>query len=385
MQREKTKLDLTEFEKSTGHLLHPQWIKEKLTHPFDRMTMVVCRDLVPLSIERLVDNIGLAFDYENSNTGMYGISYFTKAGCPQITEFCQPGIDLVVSAGNIVEMIKKFPERRFRLYIGKPNEVDLQSGYLQVLTSEELTKISKQFTPEQCRQIDEVLFDGNPPEKYNGSFQDYFREMKSHPLVQNRKVSFRINTQIERNDLRHGQIPKLTFVLANEIKELLPPHCQGGYNVYSGNPITSQVADSLAELLNLPDLDKPLEPWYVPRIRIGPGNEDYIGFPEQIYIGGFGGFGDKIPYEAIRNLILRVKNANKSTKVILELGTKLVEDTCVLVTPEKPENVELSDVTNGMSDMLYFELPNIGTVIVRPVSYEFWQNKLPNKLSINVV
>lgn len=376
MLAEQNPLSDSEVDTSLNTLQHPSWIKEKLTHPYEEMTMVVCKDLVPLSITRLVDNIGLPFDYNNPNVGMFGISYFTKAGCPQIAEYCQPGVDLVVSAGNVVETIKRFPDRQFRLFVGRPNEVDTQYGFIQVITPEELTDISQQLTPAQCEQINEILFDGNITENGGyGNFQEYFQAMRVHPLIQGRKVSFRVNTRINRNNIRHGQTAQLDITTASQMQQSLPLNERGGFNVYAGNPFTSEFAHALTEKLDLPDLDTTLEPGYTPRMKVGPGDEDYVAFPEKIYLGGFGGYGDEIPYEAIRNFILRVKKANNSTKVILELGTKLVEDSCVLVTPEKPEEVLLSDVESGGCDMIYEVLKDIGTIILRPVSYAYWQQR----------
>lgn len=358
-------------------LQHPKWIQDQITKPYDQMTMVVCKDLIPLSIERFTQQIGLGgFNLNDPKNNMYRISYFTKSGCPQIADYCPTALDFVVSAGNMVENVKKFPNRKFRLYIGKPNEVDAASGYLKVVTPAQLTDLMMQLTPTQCRQIEEILFDGNFPKEEFPDFATYFRKMRSQQLIQSRPACFRINTQIKRNDQRHGQTPQLDFIQAAKINSLNAPHSQGGYNVYAGNPFTAELADELARSLNLPELNSD-EPWYVPRIKIGKGDEDYIGFPPKIYLGGFGGFGDKVPFDALTKLILRIKKASPTTEVILELGTKLVEDCSVLVSPRKPSEITLNDVEQGMSDMIFTELPNIGTVILRPVSYAYWQQKLP--------
>jgi len=350
---------------------HPDWIYERITEPVETMTMVVCGDRVSQSIEELMQIVGLPVS----------VNYFTKAGCLEMIPFCPQSVGLVVSAGNVVEVAKQFPDRRLNLYIGKPNEIDKEFGYISVITPDQLGELLDQIPGQGLNMITDVTFDGKLPEEIGTElFEDYLRLISFKlPLAVN---NFRAGPILRRFDQRHGHDPSLTLDEAMQFFQLRPPLYNGGISIYLGNPFTKEVAEAVAEYFKLPPLGVNQKP-----VPIDENAERAYGqkwpkdFPKKIFLGGFGGYGDSVPFDELRKLIQRILAYSPHTEITLDLGTYLVEQSCVLLCPPSDTlekiSSQLPDVKQGMSKLISVPLKNIGIAVLRPVSYAKSQLGLP--------
>ena len=194
--------------------------------------------------------------------------------------------------------------------------------------------------------------------------------------------NFRAGPILKRSDQRHGHEPSLSLAEAMRFFQYRPPLYKGGISIYLGNPFTKEVAEAVAEYFKLPTIGISQDP-----IPIDEDAEKAYGqkwprdFPKKIFLGGFGGYGDVIPYDALQNLIRRIKAHSPFTEIVCDLGTYLVENSSVLLYPpgDTPEKIasQLPDVRNGMSKLVSTPLKDIGTVVLRPVSYAKSQLGLP--------
>lgn len=333
--------------------------------------MVVCGDRVSSSIAEFSQKVGLPV----------GINYFTKAGYPEMIPFCPQMVGLVVSVGNVVEVAKQFPNRKLNLYIGEPNEVDKKFGYIKVITPSQLEQLLEQIPAQGLNTITDVTFDGKmPKEPETKYFKDYLRLIKFKlPLA---VYNFRAGPILKRPDQRHGHDPLLTLDEAIQFWQYWPPLYKGGISIYLGNPFTKEVAEAVSEYFMLPPVEVNQGPVPIDADAYKAYGQKWPkNFPKKIFLGGFGGYGDNIPFDELRKLIQRIQAHSPHTEITLDLGTYLVEQSSVLLCPpsDTPERLalKLPDVQQGMSKLVSVPLENIGRVVLRPVSYAKSQLGLP--------
>lgn len=361
-----------EIHSSSDHI-HPEWIRTILLPKIDKPTFVVNQAAVKQSIKELREGIGLDQD-------TYKLSCFTKSGSQEVIQALPPEISVVASATDIVETVRRNPDRETALYIGTPNEVDIQRNLITTPSSPYLKSQIEALSPRQRHQIRRITWDGTLPANYPGDVRGYLNEIRS--ILPQAIFDFRVypslfNSKDLSTKQRHGHSRGLDLTTIDSLKNILNPMQQirGGINLYAGNPLTSELLASIRDFLQLPSVQEEAEPWSFPLISLKDkaGKDLYYPIPDRIVIGGFGGYGDKIPYDELRDFIGRIKNHAPYAEVVLELGTYVVERSSTVIFPRGTAIEEITNAipdTHGDPKQLFMEQTKRGEpAVLSPVSY----------------
>lgn len=363
-------MEVQETTKSSTEL-HPQWIKTIALSQVDRPIFVVNAAAVKQSISELRGGIGLPEE-------TYSLSYYTKSGSPEVTRALPPEVSVTVSATDIVETVQRNPGRETALYIGTPNEIDIQRNLITTPGSSYLESQIGELSPEQRIQIRHIVWDGTLPDGYNGDIYTYLRELK--PILPRAKFDFRVYPSLfspkdPAIKQRHGHYRGLDFAKIERLRNLLNPMQHGGVNLYVGNPLTPELLASIGDFLQLPASSIEPEPWSGSQVVLKgkDGESLYFPMPERIAIGGFGGYGEKVPYEELRDFINQIKKHAYYTQVVLDLGTYVVERSSTVIFPKGTSASEIAhlipDAQNDPSNLFLEKTKRGEPAVIRPVSY----------------
>lgn len=317
----------------------------RITGDVDRLTLVVNPKKIQSAISTFQKRIGIPVT----------IAYHTKAGAPEITQVIPPHVLLVTTAKDLATTAQTNPGNPLGLHLGRADAIDESRNFL---SAPDPKKLNETLDPDISTRVQELILDATVPQGYKRD--DYLNTLTD--IFPNAHINLRVRAPVS-PQARHGHNRGLDL---QDAMTALKNYPESGLNFYRGNPITAEMVTDIGDILT--------------SLQQQPAQHDenlLVDFsPARIFIGGFGGYGEDIPFDAIKKFLARTKQTYPNVQTILELGTYVVEGGAILLCPSGWTEQQLRDPAilpdaSGSQTLNAIRTDQGGLVVLRPVSYAY--------------